>query len=105
MPTLKIDTRKSLYQPVEVEIDGKKFAAKRLDRDIIQQVEALDVEAQGGKLDSAYKQLELLLGKHKAISRLDFHQVGEIITFIVKSMLNPEEQEKNESGPGDVKSP
>ena len=101
MPKLTIDTKESLFKPIEVEIDGKVFEVKRFTRAVAQEVEKLDTQIQGGKLDAAYRQLEIFLGENKAIGNLDLNQVNEITRFIVKNIISPEPEEKNEPKPGD----
>ena len=106
MPKLRIDTKKSLYKPIEVEIDGKVFQVRRLTRDVLQEAERLDSEVASGKLDAAYERLEFLLQtKSKIFNKLSVEEVGEVTRFITSSMLSPEKSEKNESRPEDEKSP
>jgi hypothetical protein len=106
MPKLRIDTKKSLYKPIEVEIDGKVFQVRRLTRDVLQEAERLDSEVASGKLDAAYERLEFLLQtKNKIFNKLSVEEVGEVTRFITSSMLSPEKSEKNESRPEDEKSP
>jgi hypothetical protein len=104
MPKLTIETGKSLYKPIEIEIDGKVFQVKRLTRAIIQEIEALDSETSKGNLDAAYRRLELLLEKNEAIDNLDLQQIGQITDFVVRNILVPEKEEKNVSEPGDKSS-
>jgi len=101
MPTLKIDTQKSLFKPIEVEIDGKVFEVKRLTRTVAQEIEKFSKQINDGQLDAAYLQLEMFLGEDEAIGNLDLHQVNEITRFIVKNIISPEEEEKNAPKPGD----
>lgn len=103
MPKLTIDTKASLYAPIEVEINGKLFRVRKFTRDLLEQVEALDEQAQQGKISAAYERLELLLGKHKLINELEPAQVGEITQFIVMKIMNPEAPEKNAQRPGPKK--
>lgn len=105
MPKFQVSTKKSLYKPVEVEIDGKTFSCKRITRDVLQKIGELDKEVGEGNLDAVYKRLELLLGKSKTFNKLDINQIVDITNFILRCILNPEKEEKNESGSGDEKSP
>ena len=106
MPKLTINTQKSLYSPIEVEVNGKIFQVRRLTRSILQEVARLDTEVSSGKLDMAYERLEILLhAKSKAFDSLVIEEVGEITEFIIKSVFSPEKSEKNESRPEGEKSP
>ena len=101
MPTLKIDTKadESLFEPIEVEINGQTFQAKRLTRSLLAGIEDLMKQMQGGSFDAAYKAIELLLGEGVLeVSDLDLTQVNKIIRFITDTSIP--EDEKNASKPG-----
>jgi len=103
MPKLTIDTKadESLFEPIEIEINGETFEAKRLTRPLLLGIESLMKQMGEGSFDAAYKAIELLLGDDAldVISDLDLAQVTKIIRFITDTSM-PEE-EKNESTPGD----
>jgi len=105
MPKLKIDTATSLYEPIEVEIDGQKFTLRRITREKLREIEELDRAIGEGNLDAAYKRLEVFFGPSEAFSKLDLCQVGELVRFVVRAILNPETAEKNLSNPGEAKQP
>jgi len=93
MPRLKIDT--SLYDPIEVEIDGEIFRVKKITRDMLQKIQELDTETGKGNLEAAYQRLELFIGKHKVINNLALEDLIEITNFIVTNLFRPKKQEKN----------
>ena len=100
MPKLVINTEKSLYKPIEVEIDGKVYKVRKLTRDVLQKVEGFDKNVSSGNLDAAYGRLEFLLeAKAKTFNGLIVQEVGEITEFITKAAFSPEKSEKNESRP------
>ena len=100
MPKLVINTEKSLYKPIEVEIDGKVYKVRKLTRDVLQKVEGFDKDVSSGNLDAAYGRLEFLLeAKVKTFNGLIVQEVGEITEFITKAAFSPEKSEKNESRP------
>ena len=105
---ISIDTKKSLYKPIEIEIDGKIFQVKRIPRDVLLKIERLGEEALKGNVVAGYQQLELLIGKSEYVDRLDIREVNEIIGFITEKIYKLEktetEEEKNESKPGLIKS-
>jgi len=107
MPRLKINTKTSatLYDPVEVEINGKVYKVKPVGRAILRKIQELDDEVNKGNLDAAYERLELLLGKHKAISDLMIEDLASITDFITKNLFRPEKKAKNSQGPGEKESP
>ena len=104
MPKFKVDTKASLFEPVEIEIDGKIFKVKKITREIIQEVEKLDKDAAKGDADSVFKRLELLIGEGDEINRLGIDDVVEITKFIIENAFSPKAAEKNSSRPGLEKS-
>jgi len=105
MPRLKIESEKSLYQPIEVEIDGHIFSLKKVTQKMLGEIGRLDEEIPKGNLEAAWQRLEVLFGPSKLFAKLDIFQVGEIIRFVVRSIVAPEAEEKNGQGPGQEKSP
>lgn len=103
MPRLKIDTKKSLYDPIEVEIDGKIFPVKKINRETIQQIQKFDEETGNGNIDAAYQRLELFIGKHDVIAKLALEDLIEITNFIVTNLFRPKKKEKNLQRSGDKK--
>jgi hypothetical protein len=104
MPRLKIDPKKSLYEPVEIEIGGKAYILKKIDRAALKKIRELDAETQKGNLDAAYQRLELLIGKHKFIDNLALENLIDITDFVIRSIISPTKKEKNAPGPGAKKS-
>ena len=100
MPKLKIDT--SLFEPIEIEIDGTVYESKRLTRNIFLEIERLTSAVEGGNIEAGYKILELLLGEKcvKVISNLDISIVNKITKFITDNASTVGQEEKNGSTPG-----
>jgi len=107
MPTLKIDTKESLFEPIKIELDGEAFVVNQLTRSILLKMEELMKQIEDGSFDAGYKVLELLLGEKAiaVISGLDLIQVNKITKFITTSITQSGDEEKNESKPGDKTSP
>jgi len=105
MPRLTIDTKntKSLYDPVEVEINGKVFKVISIDRNVLKKIEEFDAETVKGNLDAAYQRLELLIGKHPFINKLRIEELIEITEFVTMNIFRPAKKEKNSPGPGEEK--
>jgi hypothetical protein len=112
MSPLKLSTSKSLYKPIEIEIDGETFRAKVLTRAMLRKMTTLEKKIRGGDADGAYEQLEMIFGKHQVFDKLDLRQVNEIIAYVTTQFFKPEkaidvdetEEEKNVNRPGDKKS-
>ena len=103
MPRLSIDTKKSLYEPIEVEIDGKIFEVQAVDRAVFRKMNEFDEQTKQGNLEAAYQKLELLIGRHKFIESLKLEELAKIHEFINSNLLRPPKAEKNSPGPGDKK--
>lgn len=104
MARLTIDTKKSLYKPIEIEVNGKVYLVKRITRPIIVELDKLAKNALDGDVEAAYKQVELLLGKDKSLDELELREVNEIVTYITQQIFKPEkvipDEEKKATGPG-----
>jgi len=103
MPRFVLETEKSLFEPIEVEIKGKVYVAKSISRDDWRKIAELDKEAEKGNLDAAYERLGLIIGKHKVIDTLTLAELGAITNFFVMSTFSPTKIEKNLPGPGEEK--
>lgn len=104
MPKLIIS---SLFDPIEIEIDGEVFKVERLTRALLLKIGELMEEDDDKSLESGYKVLELVLGEraYEVISELDIRRVNEIVEFIKDNISPSTSEEKNESKPGDEPSP
>jgi len=104
MPRLVIDSTKPLYAPIEIEIDGQVLTLERVTQSMLQEIDSLERELQKGRLENAWRRLEVLFGPNEVFSKLDIFQVERIIAFVVRAILAPEAAEKNEPGPDEGKS-
>ena len=78
---------------------------RKITRAELQALSALDEKISRGDLDAAYERLELMFGPSDIYSKLDLNQVGEVIRFVTRGILNPETAEKNAPKPGDKPQP
>src|SRR4030043_438019 len=79
MPRLKIESEKSLYPPIEVEIDGQVFSLQRVTQKMLMEIGRLDEEIPKGNLEAAWKRLEVLFGPNELFSKLAIFQVRALI--------------------------
>jgi len=105
MPKFKVETDNSLYEPLEVEIDGETFPVINLDREAMRKLQEFDTQLYAGDADAAYRRLEFLIGKTGKIDKLTVQQVVGITDFIVKETQKPQKKEKNSPRPEGEKSP
>lgn len=106
MKPLILSTKKSVYKPIEIEVDGVKYAAKPINRTILEEMGKLEREIRSGDAQKAYDQVELVFGHLKVFDRLDLRQINEIVNYVTNALFKPErlekkDPEKNESGPGE----
>ena len=104
MPKFKVNTKTSLFEPVEIEIDGKIFKVKKITKEINQQIIELDKKAREGDSEAIFQRLELLIGPSKEFNNLGLDEVVSITKFISENILRPTPIEKNSSRPGQEKS-
>ena len=106
--SLKISTKKSLYKPITIEIDGKVLEARPLNRKLLEEIHKIEKDISSGKTHRAYDELKLIFGDHPEFDQLDIRYVNEIILYVTRKIYAPEklppeetEEEKNLKGPGD----
>jgi len=109
MSKFKVSTQKSLYKPIEIEIDDKTFQAKTLSRSLFHEISKYEKQAKRGDIDALYKQMSILFNvPENILSELDVRDIQAIMEFVTNKVFNPEkveeaEEEKNEQRPGDDK--
>ena len=102
---LKLDTKKSLFEPVEVEIDGVKLRVKEITLGTLETIQSLQADAAAGSAKAIRENLEALLeGKTDVLTKLPVSQLAKLIEVVVEKAIKPSVEEKNGSGPGDVSS-
>lgn len=102
--TLKLSTKKSLFDPVKIEIDDKTYESNPLSKQLMDDVlsDKLQKEATEGKLEALYKQVRLLYDIESGVlEKLDVRDVGRIIRYTMEKITEASEAEKNLKGPGD----
>ena len=90
MKPLSLSTTKSLYKPIEIEIDGKKYQALPITRKILQEMGGLEKKIRAGNAECAYEQVELLFGTNHVFDKLDLRQINEIVGFVTAQLFRPE---------------
>lgn len=105
-----IDTKKSLYKPIAVMVDGKEYKCRKLTRPIFLEITRFEKKALKGDIDSLFKQLNLLFPDipKETIDVLDIREIQDLLTYVVSLIYNPDKDEvvaevKNAKGPGENK--
>lgn len=98
-----INTQKSLYKPIEIELDGKTYLIRQVTPALLEEVGRFDKDARAGDPKAMVNQLVILTGIEKQkVMKIDIRVISKLLTFITGKIFKPEElkeEEKNESGP------
>lgn len=79
----KFFTRKTLYEAVEVEVDGEVYHSKKLTRSLLAEVDRLDIEVDKKNREALLEEVVLLLGiETKILEKLDFREVEDILLYV-----------------------
>jgi len=93
MPKLTINT-KSLYEPIEIEVDGVSYQIEKLDTNFFEKVQKFDAMIGEGKLDANALFVHECIGvPMKKAKAMDYRDINGIRNFIIKCLTA--ENEKN----------
>lgn len=106
MKKLVLHTTKSLYRPLEIEVDNKAYCCRKLTKDVIDKIFKFSQKAKEGDVNAPYEQAHFAFGvPMKTLYELHIKEVGDINNKIIEAIVNPTkaepEEEKNVKGPGD----
>lgn len=97
---LKLDTKASLFEPIEVEIDGVRLRVKRITLADLERIQELQEKASTGSAAAIRESISTLLeGDVSVVSALPLDQLAELISTVVERSVKPSTDEKNSSGP------
>lgn len=90
---LVLNTKKSLYEPIEIEIDGQVYQSVKTTRTLLVEIDKLDEKAASNDDEALYKVVQLLFNvERKVLEKLDKREVQDIYTFSKKKFLEIEKQ-------------
>ncbi len=102
MIVLKLDTKKSLFEPLEIEIDGQAFRIRPITLGALEKIQALQIEMAAGSARAIREMLETVIeGDITVLMGLTIDQLQQLMTVIVERSVRPTGAEKNGHGPGD----
>lgn len=103
---LKLDTTASLFDPIEVEIDGRVLKVKRITLGDLERIQALQAEAAAGSAKAIRESLEtLLVGDVSVVKEMPLDILANLISTIVEQSFKPTGESKNSQGSGDQSLP
>lgn len=109
MSDLVLNTKKSLYDPIEIEIDGKKYQNRPLSFRTLEELTKYQEAGKAGDVGALYKQITILYGiSRRKLRKLDIRDIQKLIEFITNKVKQTtekmpgvkEDPAKNESRPG-----
>ena len=98
---LELSTKKSLYKPVIIKVDGKEYESSMITAGLFEKISKLEVKAKKGDFIAIAKQLELVYGIPTSIAKqLDLRDVNfDALGIITEAIVAPERIEaKQDSG-------
>ncbi len=96
MPKFKIDTRKSEYTPIIVDINEKEYEVIEIGREATRELNKYDEICRTGDMEAPYRRLEWLLGlkeNHPEISKLRARDVNRITDWIIRAVYGADAAE------------
>jgi len=97
----KFKTAKSIYKPLEIEIDDKVYVCKKITKDFLEKFLSYEQAAIEGDLDSPYQQANFAFGiPVKILHKLDAPEVRDINAMVLNAITDAEKVEaQTEKGP------
>jgi len=90
---LVLNTKKSLYDPIEIVIDDQVYQSAKSTRAVLAEIDKLDEKAAKNDDEALYKIVQLLFNvDRKTLEKLDKREVQDIYTFSKKKFLEIEKQ-------------
>ena len=98
---LKLDTKPTLFEPIEVEIDGVRLRVREITLGMLERIQQLQMDAAAGSAVAIRENLEALLdGDVGVLNNMPLSKLAQLITVVVEKSIKPGTEEKNGSGPG-----
>lgn len=99
MPTtiIEIDTKKSLFDPIEIKIDGVNYPVREMTEGMLEQIQELAKEVEKGSVVAVRKQITLLVDlPEETIKGLTMANLKNLIEALSDKCIKvPSGQEKN----------
>lgn len=98
---LKLDTKPSLFEANEIEIDGQKYAVKEITLGGLEKIQDLQVDLAAGSAAAIRKTLEALIeGEIPVLKDMQLSKIRKLVNVLIERTINPPDEEKNGQGPG-----
>lgn len=98
---LKLDTKPSLFEANEIEIDGHKYAVKEITLGALEKIQGLQADLAGGSAAALRLVLESLIeGDISVLKDLQVPKIRKLVNVLLERAISPPDEEKNGQGPG-----
>ncbi len=90
-----LNTKKSLYEPIEIEIDGQVYQSEKTTNAVLKEINKIDEEIQKEPTNDGllYKAIQLLFNiESDILDKLDKREVEDIYTFSKRKFAEIEKQ-------------
>lgn len=105
MIVLKLDTKPSLFDPIEIEIDGTVYRVREMTLARLEKLQTLTADMEAGSARAIREMLETVIeGDITNMMNLTIPKLQQLITVITERAVRSSEAEKNGHGPGDKSS-
>lgn len=102
----KILTKTSLFEPLEIDIDGNLYRIRPITLGALEKIQDLQIQMSAGSAKAIREMLETVIeGDIEALRNLPVNALMDVITVIAERAIKPNEVEKNGSGPADKSTP
>lgn len=107
MEKLKLSTKKSLHDPIEIEIDDKVYVNKPLTKPVFTELRKLQKAAEKGDDEALYSQIKLIFPiPDEVLDELDIRDISKMLSHATQQIIGTiggteeEKERKNVSKPG-----
>lgn len=102
---LKLDSKPSLFEPLEIEVDGHLLRVKELGLRGLEKIQEMQADLNSGSAAAIIGTLKTLVEGDAAafdsVKDLPLAKLRELLRVLMERSINPTDEEKNGSGPGD----
>lgn len=92
MSDIIVDTKKSVYKPITVTINGRKITVRKVTEEVMRKIEEYDDLIEKGSLSGNFDRLRYLMGDQPEIKLLSVAEAKDLIIQITINAHNPDKE-------------
>ena len=101
MPKIKLNSKKSLFEPIEVELDGEVFKIEKVDRSLFKKTDPFESkkgDSLSKQVDDVYKQLSVILEvPMERVEKYDYRDAQYVLNQIAREVFFAPTKRKEET--------